>query len=147
MSFGFGVGDVITVGELAFKIHTRLIKVSKSAPKEVQAVQREASLLSVVLRTLEEDLCSSTSPISRAGPDRLGMVKSLIMQAGDTLKQLDAIVRKYEALVLNDGLSSLKRLWKKTDWALQAPVLDSLRAKVLFASRRQSVRPHLLMHN
>ncbi|KUJ06884.1 uncharacterized protein LY89DRAFT_602667, partial [Mollisia scopiformis] len=63
---GYGVGDFIAVGQLAWKVY----KACKGAPGEFQELSRELSSLHIILAELEDDAKTPTSLLNRRGASR-----------------------------------------------------------------------------
>lgn len=63
MSFGFGVGDFIAVGQLTLTVY----RSCKGAPGEFQELASELSSLHMILLNLEEDAKSPNSLLNRRG--------------------------------------------------------------------------------
>jgi hypothetical protein len=73
MSFGFGVGDIISVTELAIPIYRECYVVARGAPQEFQLFLSEVSNLSNALKILQDDLTNQSSIFVRAGEVRVKM--------------------------------------------------------------------------
>ncbi|MCJ1267062.1 hypothetical protein MMC22_006947 [Lobaria immixta] len=102
MSFGYSVGDVLAVGQLAWKIY----KVCKDAPESFKNISQEVLSLHVVLKELEE--IYSDANFSTTQQSRLRVF-------GDgcraVLEDLRGLVDKYNSLG-----TSTKRTWDRLAW-------------------------------
>ena len=63
MSFGYSVGDFITVGQLTWAVY----KACKGAPGEFQELSPELSTFHLILHELEDEAKTPTSPLNRRG--------------------------------------------------------------------------------
>jgi hypothetical protein len=127
MSFGFGVGDMIRVTELAISIYRDCYAVARGAPQEFQLLLSEVSNLSNALKILQDDLMNPESVLVRAGEGRVTMARQIVSRVDATLEDLQKIVKKYE--IMGDS-SKRKRIWEKFKWSLEIKSIDSLRGKV-----------------
>lgn len=134
MSFGFGVGDFIAVGELCWKIYTRVYKVSRDAPEELRALIQELGNLSNTVNLLNEELRDQEVWIERAGERRLENTCKVMSQAKETLQKMDRLADKYVELATGDGLEGSRRSfrihWNRVKYALEVSIINELRAKV-----------------
>ena len=103
MSFGYGVGDVIAVGQLAWTVY----KGCRDAPGSFNNISQEVLSLHAVLKEVEE--CLSSQPLST---DRQSHLKDVTGGCGSVLKDLQALVDKYRTL---DTKS--KRTWDRVGFA------------------------------
>ena len=92
MSFGFGVGDFLAVGQLCWKVY----KKCKDSPGNYTELSGEVGALHNVIKETEELL-------SQQGLSTGQKVKLTKCQQGceDVLKDLDALLVKYESLGTN----------------------------------------------
>src|SRR5580698_7546718 len=122
MSFGFSVGDFVTVGQLAFTLYRDCFMVAKDAPQEFLALKGELSNLRHALEILEEQVRNPKSILNKAGDDRVRMVKEMVSGIHVTLKQLEKVAAKYG--ILGDG-SKGKKIWVKFKWSVDFSSVDS----------------------
>lgn len=101
-SFGFSIGAIIAVGDLAWKLYKRC----KTAPESFYNISQELQSLHAVLKECEEAFTGSTIPPPRA--DRL---ETIISGCQGVLEHLDGITCKYGSL----GKQS-KRTWDRMRW-------------------------------
>ncbi|KAG4291318.1 hypothetical protein FPRO06_03204 [Fusarium proliferatum] len=134
MSFGFGVGDFIAVGELSWKIYTRVYKVSRDAPEELRALIQELGNLSNTVNLLNEELRDQEEWLKRAGERRLEYTCKVMSQAKETLQKMDRLADKYAELGTGGGLEgsrrSLRIHWNRVKYALEVSSINELRAKI-----------------
>jgi hypothetical protein len=78
MTFGFGVGDFATVGDLAFRLYNDAFLVVRRAPEEIKAMSRELALLQSSQQILINQAKDPSSALCKAGQDRVDMVNNLI---------------------------------------------------------------------
>ncbi|KAG8526459.1 uncharacterized protein KY384_000052 [Bacidia gigantensis] len=97
--YGFGVGDFVAVGTLAWNVY----KSCKGAPESFGNISGEVLSLHAVIKEAEETVFAQ--PLSQDRQHRLQTVKE---GCNDVLVDLDKIVKKYESL----GTQS-KRTWDR----------------------------------
>lgn len=128
MSFGFAIGDKIAVSKLSWNLYKKCYVVARGAPQEFQLLVGEVSGLSNSLKVLQEELADPKSALIRAGEDRVRMVNEMMSRVHTTLKDLEKVAKKYEALGTG---SKSKSMWMKIKWSVDFSSIDSLRSKVL----------------
>ena len=105
MSFGYGIGDLVAVGTLAWKVY----KSCKDAPGDFKNISQEVSALHLVIKEFEETL--SDQAFSNPQQEQLKVV-------GDgccsTLQDLQKLIEKYDRL----GTKS-RRAWDRMGWGVQ----------------------------
>ena len=103
--FGFGVGDFVAVGTLAWTV----FKSCKEAPESFSNIHIEVLSLHALTKEAEETVFKS--PLTPERGARLAVVKDGCMAV---LTDLDELVKKYESL----GTKS-KRSWDRLGWGTQ----------------------------
>ncbi|KAK7594722.1 hypothetical protein V3481_005723 [Fusarium oxysporum f. sp. vasinfectum] len=135
MSFGFGVGDFIAVGELCWKIYSRVYKVSRDAPEELRALIQELGNLSNTVNLLNEEVRDREEWIKRAGERRLEYTCKVMSQARETLEKMDRLANKYAELGTGDSSEGSKRSlhikWNRIKYALEVSSINELRSKFM----------------
>ncbi|SCO84157.1 uncharacterized protein FRV6_08284 [Fusarium oxysporum] len=135
MSFGFGVGDFIAVGELCWKIYSRVYKVSRDAPEELRALIQELGNLSNTVNLLNEEVRDREDWIKRAGERRLEYTCKVMSQARETLEKMDRLANKYAELGTGDSSEGSKRSlrikWNRIKYALEVSSINELRSKFM----------------
>ncbi|EXK43261.1 hypothetical protein FOMG_05894 [Fusarium oxysporum f. sp. melonis 26406] len=135
MSFGFGVGDFIAVGELCWKIYTRVYKVSRDAPEELRALIQELGNLLNTVNLLNEEVRDREEWIKRAGERRLEYTCKVMSQARETLEKMDRLANKYAELGTGDSSEGSKRSlrikWNRIKYALEVSSINELRSKFM----------------
>lgn len=56
MSLGFGIGDFIAIGNLAWKLYKDYYSVFRKAPKEIELIKDELRNLNNTIRVLRDDV-------------------------------------------------------------------------------------------
>ena len=112
--YGFGVGDFITVGTLAWTVY----KSCKAAPESFKNIHLEVLSLQALTKEAEETVFKT--PLTPERQARLAVVKDGCMAV---LTDLDALVQKYESL----GTKS-KRTWDRMRWGNED--VDEIRARL-----------------
>ncbi|PVH84539.1 ankyrin [Cadophora sp. DSE1049] len=102
MSFGFGVGDFIAVGKLAWSVY----KSCKEAPESFNNISAEVLSLHAVLKEVEEAL--SEEPLTDSKQRSLATISN---GCQSVLQDLQALVVKYESLG-----SQSRRTWDRMRW-------------------------------
>jgi hypothetical protein len=114
MSFGYGVGDLLAIGTLAWKVY----KSCKGASESFRDISSEVLSLHVVVKEAEDIVFAQTLPLAKQ--EQLRVV-------GDgcrhVLEDLDNLVKKYQSL----GTQS-KRTWDRMRWG--AEDISELRARL-----------------
>lgn len=118
MSFGFGVGDLLAVVELATKIRKRFV----DAPAHLKAVSDEVKSLSSLIQDVEVDITNRDMTT-----DRLDRLDTIVSGAKSVLEDLDAFFEKNRA-VSEKGRASLKRIWSR--FSLDSGDVRDLRARL-----------------
>ncbi|KAJ4040630.1 hypothetical protein NW756_011013 [Fusarium oxysporum] len=135
MSFGFVVGDFIAVGELCWKIYTRVYKVSRDAPEELRALIQELGNLSNTVNLLNEEVRDKEEWIKKAGKRRLEYTCKVMRQAKETLEKMDRLADKYAELDPGANSQGSKRSlriqWNRIKYALEVSSINELRAKFM----------------
>ncbi|KAH7207543.1 hypothetical protein BKA60DRAFT_624307 [Fusarium oxysporum] len=135
MSFGFGVGDFIAVGELCWKIYTRVYKVSRDAPEELRALIQELGNLSNTMTLLNEEFRDTEEWVKRAGERRLEYTCKVMRQAKETLQKMDRLANKYAELGMGDSSEGSRRSfriqWNRIKYALEVSSINELRSKFM----------------
>lgn len=129
MSFGVGVGDVIAVAELAWKLYHFCFVVSRGAPHEFQLLLQQITSLSQSVQLLQLEAKNPTSTLLSSGPDRIQMVGEIMCRVKETLMELETFATKYKKLG-DTKRAKRKLIWDKLKWSSEAESLDSLRNKV-----------------
>ena len=121
MSFGFGVGDFIAVGNLAWNIY----RSCKGMSQEYLEVSREALVVHTLIKELQDEADDPQSILNRRGIPRKQELLRLIQNLQQVLEELESIVKKYQALgrIEKRILNSLR---------MSREDLDELRSKMTF---------------
>jgi hypothetical protein len=114
MSFGYGAGDILTIGTLAWKIYMSC----KGAPESFGEISSEVLSLHVVLKEAEETVF--VRPLSPVKQDQLRVVGDGCRRV---LEDLDKLLTNYQSL----GTQS-KRTWDRMRWG--AEDVSTLRARL-----------------
>ena len=107
MSFGFGVGDIIGVSTLAWKV----FKACKESSDEFKSLSSEVVSLHVVLKETEE-LVAETGPSLRA--DQEPQLRHITDGCQKVLEDVEGLLKKYESL----GTKS-QRTWDRMKWGAE----------------------------
>ena len=99
VSFGYGVGDVVAIGTLAWNVYQSC----KKAPESFGEISSEVLSLHVVLKEAEETLSAQCIP-----PEKREQLKAVGDGCRCILEELEKLIKKYESL----GRQS-KRTWDR----------------------------------
>jgi hypothetical protein len=102
MSFGFSVGDFVTLGQLAWNVY----KSCKDAPQSFNNISQEVLSLSAVLREAEESFSGQT--LTMATQEGLRTVRD---GCHGVLEDLQSLLDRYESLG-----TQTKRTWDRVGW-------------------------------
>ena len=135
MSFGFGIGDFIAVGDLCWKLYTKVYKVSRDAPEELRGLSQELGNLSNTIAMLVEELKAEESCLARSGDARLRFVHRMVLQARETLQKMERLSKKYAGLQDRNAAGgthgTFRILWDKLKYSSEVHSINDLRSKVL----------------
>lgn len=129
MSYGFGIGDFLAVGNLAYVLYNDLIKVARGAPEEFRLLVHELTTLHTMMRSFDEEFKNKDSVLARAGQDRHKLIGEILARINTTLKALNVCFEKHRNLG-STARKGIKRSWDKIKWALDVKDVDELRSKV-----------------
>jgi len=115
MSFGYSLGDIIALGQLAWNVY----KSCRDAPESFNNIATEVLSLQAVLKEVEETL--SNYPLSQSKKANLA---TILNGCRSVLEDLQALVDKYESL----GTQS-KRTFDRMGWGTND--IAELRARLV----------------
>lgn len=114
MSFGFSLGDFVTIPTLAWQVY----KSCKDSSDDFKSVADDVVALHIVLREVEEHL--KEQPISNP---RQAHLAALTRTCHAVLNDLEKLLEKYDSLG-----SQSRRTWDRMRWGLED--IDQLRARL-----------------
>lgn len=140
MSFGIGVGDIITLSSLAYTLGKTFGSHRKEAPAEFQEVQNQLFAISNALKLLSATpgKSGSSSESWVAVPEEDEILCRMVKNCRLALEQLELVLKKYPELQLdpekdhsdeNPGRKWRKELKdniKKIKWTTEGTGLDKL---------------------
>lgn len=128
MSFGFGVGDIVGVAELAWGLYKRCYILARGAPREFTSLLEDINILSHSLQLITEEAKDLNSKMIGSSQNRVRMMKEMMTRIGITLKECQRYTEKYETL----QSGSWKQVWTKCKRSNDASKsnIDSLRNSV-----------------
>ncbi|OPB37362.1 hypothetical protein A0O28_0042740 [Trichoderma guizhouense] len=135
MSFGFGIGDFIAVGELCWKLYSQVYKVSRDAPEELRGLNQELGNLHNTIQLLVEELKDEESVLRRSGDVRISLVNGAMSQSEETLKKMQQLSKRYAELQ-TPAKGQGKRLnpriyWDRLKYSQELHTINDLRAKIM----------------
>ncbi|KAI1451655.1 hypothetical protein F4805DRAFT_82906 [Annulohypoxylon moriforme] len=109
MSFGFGIGDFITVIELADKVRKQFV----NAPSEFEGISAEVRSLTIILRDVDVALSDS-----EPNDEQKKNLQNIASGCQSVLNDLEKALGKYSELGSKErGINkTAKRAWKKLTW-------------------------------
>ncbi|THV45381.1 hypothetical protein BGAL_0496g00050 [Botrytis galanthina] len=109
MSFGFGIGDILAVIELAKKIRKDFV----DAPSQFKDISLEVRSLSIVLQDIEDELS-----LPDLNAKQKSELEEIIVGCRDVLEKLQRALSAYGELISDfRGVGSkAKRIWKRLKW-------------------------------
>jgi hypothetical protein len=116
MSFGFGVGDFLSVGQLVL----RLYNACEGAPEEFQELRRDLSSIHIVLSGLESQVADPSSLLRQICGDRNPEWMQLRTNLEATLEELEDLVQRYRKMG--------RKAWLRVQLGLKD--LNNLRGKL-----------------
>ena len=94
MSFGFGVGDFLTVGKLVWDVYSAYV----DAPVQFRNFSQEVLSLHIVVRKVEVQLGMSGSGAPSLSAEDQNDLKALYDGLQAIVKELDDLLKKYKSL-------------------------------------------------
>ncbi|KFX92266.1 hypothetical protein V490_05496 [Pseudogymnoascus sp. VKM F-3557] len=116
MSFGVGIGDIILLGTLTWKLY----KNCKESSAEFNRISSEVASLHVVIKETEEYV-TETQGLS---PSRDARLTILIDGCKEVLLELEALLNNYESLG-----TQAQRSWDRVRWGLEE--LADVRSRII----------------
>ena len=106
MSFGFGVGDILTISELAVKVYTAY----KDAPDEYKHIVEEVKSLQIMISKATQHFESTTLSDNdrQEGQEVLKGCQSV-------LRDLNSLIEKYNSLAMANKSQVFKRVQLGTE--------------------------------
>lgn len=127
MSFGCSVGDVILLGQIAWKT----VQGARKACGEHDELTREVSSLHVVMRRLEEETAKPESPINRPGDKCKEELQAIVGGCEKPLKLLNRVLEKYNTL--SEKERSVRKLWQRVRFGNgELADMKDLREKLIY---------------
>lgn len=134
MSFGFGIGDFIAVGELCWKLYSQVYKVSRDAPEELRGLNQELGNLHNTIQLLLEELKDPDSVVLNSGGVRIDTVRRVVSQSEETLKKMQQLSERYAGLQTSSTAQEKRRMpriyWDRLKYARELHNINDLRSKV-----------------
>ena len=107
MSFGFGVGDFLSVGKLVWDVYSAYV----DAPAQFRNFSQEILSLHVVFQQLENQLHNTTTFSAKETQN----LKALYDGLKGIMEELDALLKKYQSLLGNPTVSFDRVKWGQED--------------------------------
>jgi hypothetical protein len=78
---------------------SRLHRVARFAPQEIELFRREINTLHSAIQLLKEEIEDEESILRCFGDNRVRMVNEMMGQVAETLRELDKVSKKYDKLL------------------------------------------------
>ncbi|RPB22052.1 hypothetical protein L211DRAFT_763405, partial [Terfezia boudieri ATCC MYA-4762] len=115
MNFGVSVGDFLGVGTLVWNVYSAY----RGAPEQFRNFSQEILSLHVVYKQIEDRLCNqgygnNNSTLSAKDMDDLRILHDGLQ---NIMRELDALLQKYQSLTENHSVSFDRLRWGQEDLA------------------------------
>jgi hypothetical protein len=139
MSFGYGVGDIITVSTLAWKVIQR----TRQALGQYNELTREVTSLHIVLKKLQAENTKPESWLHKIEDSERQDLESIVNGCSHVLQDLDQLLDKYGAL--RSDQSSVTKLWQRVRFGTgELQDLSQIRMQVTSQSSSLALLLHLM---
>lgn len=141
MSFGFGVGDFIAVGELAKRLYEDID--ARHEAKELHALQNELWTLSMSMELLIEKFSGPDSTLA-VGEEELDPFNRIVTETKKILQDLEKFIQRSGLGQRQEGgpgktkSMANKRQWAKVRWAFELPRVRDLCTRLQY--RNESLK-------
>jgi len=127
MSFGFSIGDFITLIQLA----SRVVRDSRKACGAHDELTHEVSSLHTVLQRFKKETEKAKSPLNRPGDSCQDELQSILAGCKKLLETLETVMIKYNSL--SQEKRSGRRLWQRIRFGNgEMQDLTELRARLVY---------------
>ncbi|KAM0485398.1 hypothetical protein ACHAPX_001384 [Trichoderma viride] len=134
MSFGFGIGDLIEVAELCWKLYSQVYKVSRDAPEELRGLNQELGNFHNTIQLLLEELKDTDSIVFNSGDVRIDTVRRVVSQSEETLRKMQQLSERYAELQTSSTAQEKRRMlriyWDRLKYTRELHNINDLRSKV-----------------
>ncbi|KAM0523921.1 hypothetical protein ACHAPE_001174 [Trichoderma viride] len=134
MSFGFGIGDLIGVAELCWKLYSQVYKVSRDAPEELRGLNQELGNFHNTIQLLLEELKDTDSIVFNSGDVRIDTVRRVVSQSEETLRKMQQLSERYAELQTSSTAQEKRRMlriyWDRLKYTRELHNINDLRSKV-----------------
>jgi hypothetical protein len=130
MSFGFAIGDLIAVTDLAWKLHQNCYKVLQDCPQEIKDISRDLATVYGVLKHIQEDLKSNNSSIKAHGEGREKLLQTMTANLNATLEELQKLISSFHPLAADASMR--KQLCEKLRWLGKQKKISKIRLDITF---------------
>ncbi|KAL7901573.1 hypothetical protein HDV63DRAFT_404868 [Trichoderma sp. SZMC 28014] len=135
MSFGFGIGDLIGVADLCWRLYSRAYKVSRDAPEELRGLNQELGNFHNTIQLLLEELKDTDSIVFNSGDVRIDTVRRVVSQSEETLKKMQQLSERYAELQSSSTVQEKRRMlriyWDRLKYTRELHNINDLRSKIM----------------
>ena len=121
MSFGFSVGDFVSLGKLAWNLY----KECKAASAQFQEIQNEVISLRTAIQELQDEAENNDSILNRAGIGRKKELDVIMRNCAEVLRELQQLLTRYKSLGTKQ-----KRTWDRIKFGSED--VQEIRDKLMF---------------
>ena len=121
MSFGYGVGDIMAISGLAFKVYTAC----KDAPDEYRNISDEVKSLHIIINKAAQHFESTTLSTSSRQEGQ-----EVLKGCQNVLEDLDCLIGKYNSLASASSSQVVQRVRLGAGLALGIEDIATLRARL-----------------
>ena len=121
MSFGYGVGDIMAISRLAFKVYTAC----KDAPDDYRNISDEVKSLHIIINKAAQHFESATLSTSSRQEGQ-----EVLKGCQNVLEDLDCLIGKYSSLSSASTSQVVQRVWLGAGLVLGTEDIATLRARL-----------------
>ena len=121
MSFGYGVGDIMAISRLAFKVYTAC----KDAPGDYRNISDEVKALHIIIDNAAQHFKSTT-----LSDDKRQKGHEVLRSCQNLLEDLDSLIGKYNTLASASSGQVFQRVKLGTSLVLGTEDIATLRARL-----------------
>lgn len=118
---------MVAAAKLAWVLYHDCYLVARDAPDDFRDLVSELSSLQSILRSLRDEINSDPGYLERVGDHRKQAIERTVDGTFRTLKGLERLVRRYQALGMSEGLN----FWKRIRWSISQRDIAGFRQKIM----------------
>jgi hypothetical protein len=128
MSFGYGVGDFLSILQLAKQI----VEACLDGPPEFRELSREIQSFEVVINRISSDAKNPQSRLNRKGAGRKKDFDQIVENCKITMEEIGTYVDKHSSIARSDGgaTGAIRKAW--SSYQVGSEDLNNMRGKLIF---------------